>query len=136
MRGFDSFESTLKKHVATAVEKSAGRVGDEMIKFMDWFFINPTGALAGSVGVDMLDEYSGTVGPTLAYSWRRDRGFSGKTDSLGRYYPLDPGIFYAELAIQDAATLLEVTGNFGDAVLKTWEELMGSMPQAAMIISA
>lgn len=136
MREFDTFEAKLRTHVVTATEKSAGRIGDEMIALMDSLFKNPTGALARSVGVDMVNEYMATVGPTLAYSWRRDRGFSGMTDSLSRFYPLDPGIFYAELSIEDAATLVEVTGNFGDAILKTWEELIGSLPQAAMMVSA
>lgn len=137
MRAFDSFESRLRVHVATATEKSAGRIGDQMIALMDSLFKNPTGELAGSVGVDVVDEYSATVGPHgKAYDWRRDRGFSGMTDSLGRFYPLDPGIFYAELSIEDQATLLDITANFGDAVLKTWEELVGGLPQAAMIVSA
>lgn len=30
------------------------------------------------------------------YAWRRDRGFSGMTDSLGRFFPSDPGSYYME----------------------------------------
>lgn len=134
MSQFSQFHETLKKHIANATEKSAGRIGDQMITFMDWFFINPTGALAESVSVEMQSEYMAYVGPTLPYAWRRDRGFSGMTDSLGRFYPLDPGIFYAELTLDDSGTLFDVAQNYIDEIYKAWEECIGNLPQGTNAI--
>lgn len=53
-------------------------------------FDNPTGALADSITfyVTSPEEVAVTVG--VPYGHRREMGFSGQTDSLGRYYPYDP----------------------------------------------
>lgn len=44
----------------------------------------------------------GEVGVTnvVPYAQRRERGFSGMTDSLGRFYPSDPGSFYLQRGLE------------------------------------
>lgn len=37
---------------------------------------------------------------SVPYGHRREVGFSGQRDSLGRYYPHDPGSFYLKRAMQ------------------------------------
>jgi hypothetical protein len=54
-------------------------------------FENPTGALADSIypWIDSPHEVEVRVG--VPYGRRREYGFSGMTDSLGRFYAYDPG---------------------------------------------
>ncbi|HET8910673.1 MAG TPA: hypothetical protein VFN23_04370, partial [Ktedonobacteraceae bacterium] len=126
MSQFSQFEATLKKHIAIATEKSAGRLGDQMIEHMT--FVNPTGQLADSIEVQMQSEYLAWVGSPLPYSWRRDRGFSGMTDSLGRFYPHDPGVLYAEYALESEAMLQDIASNYVEAIFAAWQECIGNLP--------
>ena len=128
MSQFSQFQDTLKKHLATATEKSAGAIGNAMIDDMNQYFQNSTGKLAGSVNVAMLTEYLAYIYVDEPYAWRRDRGFSGMTDSLGRFYPHDPGIYYAEFAISDEDNLQEIAGYYIDAVYGAWQECIGNLP--------
>lgn len=41
----------------------------------------------------------GTLSNSLPWAWRREEGFSGRTDRLGRYYKKDPGIHYMRWAL-------------------------------------
>ena len=75
-------------------------------------FKNPTGELAGGIVAIMEGQGSAIVISEVAYAWRREEGFSGRTDSLGRYFPHDPGIHYMQNAFDDkyleVAALVEV----------------------------
>ena len=64
----------------------------------DW--MNPTPLLDLSFTMTPRS-YGAEVGSDLPYSRRREFGFSGKTDSLGRYYAHDPGAFYLKKTLQD-----------------------------------
>lgn len=130
MSQFSQFHETLRKHIANATERSASRIGDGMIAHMD--FQNPTGQLEDSVAVVMQSEYMAWIGSPLPYSWRRDRGFSGKTDSLGRYYEHDPGMFYAEVALDDTDVLLDVAQNYIEEIYRAWEECIGNLPKGTI----
>ena len=69
-------------------------------------FKNPTGELASGIVAIMEGQGSAMVVSEVAYAWRREEGFSGRTDSLGRYFAHDPGIHYMQNAFDDK--LLEV----------------------------
>jgi hypothetical protein len=69
-------------------------------------FANPTGKLASSIGfyVGATNEIVIEVG--VPYGRRREYGFSGMTDSLGRYYANDPGKPYMQPALDDNRELV------------------------------
>jgi hypothetical protein len=83
-----------------AIQAGLGNSADVMIaamqRLMGERFKNPSGQLASSLYQVEDSPYEVTIGSDLPYVWRRDAGFSGMTDSLGRFYADDPGIYYAE----------------------------------------
>jgi hypothetical protein len=72
------------------------RLQSDAVDNMQW--MNPTGALSQS-GYTVATVWQGIVGYTVPYARRREYGFSGMTDSLGRFYPDDPGKFYLTRAL-------------------------------------
>lgn len=64
-------------------------------------FANPTGRLAGSIYFYVVSPSEVAVAVGVPYGQRRERGFSGMTDALGRYYPYDPAKPYLEPAIEE-----------------------------------
>lgn len=134
MSQFSQFEATLRKHIATATETAAGVIGDFQVGYMWATFNDPTGPLEDSVGVRMQSEYLAWIGPdpseaASVYAWRRDRGFSGMTDSAGRFFPWDPGIHYAEESIKDPNVLMHVAEIYTEAVYAAWQECIGNLPK-------
>ncbi len=72
-------------------------------------FKAPTGNLLGNIQGVVISPWLGVVGATnnVAYARRREFGFSGMTDSLGRYYPDDPGAFYLRDGLNDSRADIE-----------------------------
>lgn len=75
-------------------------------------FLNPTGGAEESWELQVQSSALATLTNTAPYAQRLNFGFSGMTDSLGRYYPAWPaetpgGYHWAEYAVgkveQDAA---------------------------------
>jgi hypothetical protein len=64
-------------------------------------FKNPTGVLASDIVALMEAHFQSAVTSGVPYAWRREEGFSGQTDALGRFYPYDPGIHYMQNAFDD-----------------------------------
>ena len=58
----------------------------------------PTGALSESIHA-IYSPLEVLVGSDLPYAWRREKGFTGMTDVLGRYYRYDPGQYYLTRAL-------------------------------------
>lgn len=84
---------------ALVAAQAVGKVIVAMIPSeTDW--VNPTPLLDLSFTVSARP-YGAEAGSDLPYSRRREFGFSGKTDSLGRYYAHDPGAFYLQKTLQD-----------------------------------
>lgn len=135
MSQFSQFDDILKKHLATATEKSAGRIGDNMVSFMWTHFNDPTGPLEDSVSMQIQNEYMAYIGPTLIYGPRRNWGFSGMTDAAGRFFAYDPGILYAESTLNDTSVLLDVAGNYIEAVQAAWQECIGALPQGSSAVA-
>ncbi len=90
--------------LAPQVQAAMSQGGDLLIRGMQAEmqakFKAPTGMLSGSLQKIIDSPYEIQAGSNLPDAWRRDRGFSGMTDRLGRYYPHDPGIFFAENSMQ------------------------------------
>lgn len=63
---------------------------------------NPTGDLQNSFYFFTSDHLERTVTTDSPYARRRNEGFSGMTDSLGRFYENDPGAFYLDKGFSQA----------------------------------
>lgn len=125
MSQFSGFDTVLRKHIATATEKSAGLVGTGIQGYMD--FMHPSGALEESVEVRLQSEYVAWIGSALPCAHRREWSFKGP-DSLGRLFPNDPATHMAGKAIKDSSVLMGVIENYIEAVYAAWEETMGKLP--------
>lgn len=94
---------SLEQQVGMALEDSLIRLENTAALTAHGLFKNPTGALNSHFGGQITSwgfpVISGMVFNDSPYAWRRDRGFSGMTDSLGRFYPNDPGVYYMENAL-------------------------------------
>jgi len=90
-------ETRLVTETESALDDISGAITREIPNQMHWKHSN--GALADSFGRVKRASYR-AVGSDLPYSRRREEGFSGRTDSLGRTYRNDPGAFYLQRAIK------------------------------------
>jgi len=85
-------------------------------------FTNGTGELAGSFEVTMTGT-GAEIGSNIPWARRREFGFSGMTDSLGRFYPNDPGKFYVAGALSQLSP--EIPGRFTSAIGSSIAEALG-----------
>jgi hypothetical protein len=70
-------------------------------------FDNPTGALADSIYFYVISPSEIAVAVGVPYGRRRELGFSGMTDSLGRFYANDPAKPYLQPAVDDNTANIE-----------------------------
>lgn len=121
MIGFQGF---FDMRLMDAGQASLEALQRETVDYMASTFMNPTGQLSDSLEAQMLTPHEGQLGTNMPYARRREWGFSGMTDSLGRYYPNDPGIAYFEHAIE--AKTDEIRGYYQTAVQQTVLDLGGT----------
>jgi hypothetical protein len=120
----EGFSALLKPEIQAAVIES-GRLLTEAAQAKTWeVFANPTGALAESIYPWLASPYSLEVRVGVPYGRRREYGFSGLTDSLGRYYVSDPGKPYLAPTIEEHQE--EVRGLMATAVERTFS-LVGAI---------
>lgn len=122
------FKEVLDAELLTATSQSLDALENEAVDYMYATFINPQGPLEGAfyqvieMGASSIE--GRLINPSPA-AWRRERGFSGMTDSLGRFYPHDPGIAYMEHSLN--AQIPTIEHYFSDAVGRTITA-MGGIP--------
>lgn len=98
------FAVLLEPPMEEAVRESVELLRNDAEAYMWSTFKNPTGPLEGSLETGMLGRATGIVWTDSPYGWRREEGFSGMTDSLGRFFSVDEGIHYmAETLKKDTA---------------------------------
>jgi hypothetical protein len=98
-----NYKQYLDPQTHDAMQDSVNMLQADSRAYMWATFKNPTGPLEDAVQVDVIDASSGMVFNESPYAWRREEGFSGMTDSLGRFFPSDSGIHYfATTLAQDA----------------------------------
>src|SRR6266566_5061281 len=90
-------ETRLVTESESALDDISDAILREIPRQMHWR--HSSGALADSFGRAKRASYR-AVGSDLPYARRREEGFSGRTDSLGRTYRNDPGAFYLQRAIK------------------------------------
>src|SRR2546429_9988136 len=106
IKQFEGWKIVLEEELVKAHRKSDIALKAAAKANMNWK--NPSGKLKGSVKRRVVNPYASWVGTDLPYAWRRERGFSGKTDSLGRYFVHDPGQFYMENTLKQKRGEIDV----------------------------
>jgi hypothetical protein len=81
-------------------------------------FASPTGELAGSIYFYVVSPTEVDVAVGVPYGRRRELGFSGMTDSLGRHYTNDPGKPYLQPAVDTDAPMIQSMIEF--AIYDAW----------------
>lgn len=78
--------------------------------------ITPTGTISRGIKGYVESPYVGVVGVghEVPYARRREFGFSGQTDALGRTYTNDPGAFYLRDGLEGSRGF--IVSAFGGAV--------------------
>jgi hypothetical protein len=87
-------------------------------------FADPTGDLADSIQSFLVPPWEVEIGVGVPYGRRREYGFSGMTDSLGRYYANDPAKPYLRPALE--ASQGKIAEMLDAAVLETWNKIGGN----------
>lgn len=94
---FAAFSPMMQAQMAIAM----ARIGTHLVTVargnMHW--MKPTGKLSASMHVANTSSTQVVVGTDLPYGWRREKGYSGMTDRIGRYYRFDPGQYYMTKAL-------------------------------------
>lgn len=97
MANFSTFlDPEVQKSMQSAGEKIANQAKDNT-----WsVFENPSGKLADTIQVLPVSPYEVHVGSDSPYAARREYGFSGMTDALGRHFTNDPAKPYLRPAME------------------------------------
>lgn len=103
-----AFGDYLDPHITQAIDLSLDGIISAAQTYMWATFINPTGPLENAFEKD-IEGANGVLSNAMPYAWRRNEGFSGMTDVMGRFYPWDPGIHYMEFALQISEPFVETT---------------------------
>lgn len=84
---------------------------------------NPSGDLERSIRPVHDSPYELQVGSDLPYARRRELGFSGRTDRLGRYYAKDDGAFYMKRGFE--ASQSHILASIENAAERALQRLQG-----------
>lgn len=84
------FSALLNPGITNALTQSGQLLVGSAQKNTWEVFANPTGRLANSITFYVVSPQEIAVNVGVPYGHRREYGFSGKTDSLGRHYLNDP----------------------------------------------
>jgi hypothetical protein len=97
---------TLYPAMRQAMTESLDVLETEAQTTMGAEFMNTTGQVENAF-VQYPGTFESELENTEPYSQRLNYGFSGMTDSLGRYYPYWPAYLWAETTVIDAAPDVE-----------------------------
>ncbi|GCE14199.1 HK97 gp10 family phage protein [Tengunoibacter tsumagoiensis] len=89
---FAGFGVYMSEEVQAALSESGDILVGAVRGNMHWQ--NPSGRLEASIRKVNDSPYELEIGSDLPYARRREFGFSGMVDRLGRYYHFDPGAYY------------------------------------------
>lgn len=121
LRQLADFKQFLEPNLQRAMQSNVDLLQSDARAYMYANFKNPTGPLEDAVQTSVPDAYTGTVFNEAPPAWRREEGFSGMTDSLGRFFPNDPGIHYfATTLAQDRD---QIEARFVQAVQDTFSDM-------------
>ncbi|SRR5712692_9012539 len=116
IKAFDNWQPILEQELVKAHEKSDAVLQATAIDYMHWQ--NSSGKLEGSFEAFVDSPYQSQMGTDIIYGRRREEGFSGMTDRIGRFYPSDPGAYFMQNAVNRRANDVEkIFGTALDAAL-------------------
>lgn len=116
---FDSWLAAL--YQAEAMPRSLDELEQASQAMMMANFKNPTGNVETKFRKFVRTPWRGILGNYEPYARRLNYGFSGMTDSLGRYYQFWPDYHWAEGAIEMATPYIQ--GHFQDSVQQAIDEV-------------
>lgn len=125
IKTFENYEPTLEEWLVIAERQSLQDLKSVSNRNAYDRFKHSSGKLESRFRQPLYSTHlpviSGAVTNDAPYSQRRNYGFSGRTDALGRYYPNDPGAYY----MTDAASseLDWIKNKFAQALNKAASEL-------------
>lgn len=115
------FKALLSPEITSALTQ-AGIILVQTAQLNTWqVFTNPTGALADTIHFYVQSPSQVVLMVDSPYGRRREWGFSGMTDSLGRYYANDPGKPYVAPALNQQQQ--EIMKLIEQAVRKTLQKV-------------
>ena len=103
----DNFQALLGPEITMALADIGILLKDTAIANTWRVFANPTGTLANTITAWMPSNTEVDVEALVQYDRRREYGFTGMTDSLGRTYKFDPGKPYMHPALDDNRPIIE-----------------------------
>src|SRR6266571_3443189 len=97
-----NWQPVLEQHLIQGINTSLVTMQEYAVGFCFSNFANPQGGLEGAFGTQVLggSPVTGMLFNDSPYAYRRELGFSGRTDALGRTYTSDPGIGYMANTLQ------------------------------------
>jgi hypothetical protein len=108
---FYGMATLLSAEVQTAMQEGGDLLTAAAVANTWAVFDHPSGELAGTIHPVMMGPYEVMIGSDDPKARRREKGFSGMTDAIGRYYANDPAKPYMQPALDDndqaAMTLIE-----------------------------
>jgi hypothetical protein len=108
IRRMHRFEHYIQVEMGRALFEAAEIVAMDA-KLNTWnVFAHPTGQLEDTIEAVSLGPWEAAVDVTAPYAARREFGFSGHTDALGRHYVNDPALPYAYPALWDNQERIEL----------------------------
>jgi hypothetical protein len=96
IKKFENWQQILEEELVKAHEKADALLQMRAKKIAPY----QSGELYDHFDVNPISPYESTVFNDSPYAWRREEGFSGMTDSLGRYFPVDKGTYYMAITLQ------------------------------------
>lgn len=96
IRAFENYQAILEPALEVSMKEGIDLLQGNASAYMWATFQNPTGPTEDDSWQSFIDPYQSWLENTAPQATRLEYGFSGMTDSLGRYYPLWPGGYRSE----------------------------------------
>ena len=126
LHNFSNYQALLEPELLKAMDRGISLLQATATDEMYNLFQNPTGQAEEAWDTSVQSAYLAIAANTAPYAQRLDYGFSGLTDSLGRYFPYWPAYYWAESTVMDAAD--QVAAQFQAAIDYANLALGGGIP--------
>ncbi len=107
IKGIEAFNLTLQRRLRDAMAWSIDDLEQEATAYMWSEFQNPQGPLEDAFEQNVYGPYKAELVNPSPYAYRRNYGFTGQTDSLGRFYRYDWGIGFMEYALKEQLSTIQ-----------------------------